>query len=230
MSRTAAGASAVSGGGGRRAAQSAARIAAEIEQEIVTGALEAGARLSEVGLARRFGVGRAPVREALRTLEGRRLVTRTPNAGPRVVALSARDVEQLLQMREVLEGLSARLAAERIALADLNRLETLLSSESRIESEGVGAVFGAGSNDNDFHSVLAGSGGNEWLMQTLTRDLYALLRVVRFRAASFGDRARAAHAEHCAILEAVRLRDPDRAEALMRLHIQRSRETLRVAE
>lgn len=209
--------------------EGAVQIAATIEDEIVTGALGPGRRLSEVALGRRFGVGRAPVREALRLLEGRRLVQRTPHAGPRVVELRGRDVDDLLHMREVLEGLSARLAAERIALEELNRLDALLAKETRVELEGLGAVFGTGNPDNDFHCALARAGGNGWLAETLTSDLYALLRLVRFRAASTPDRARLAHAEHEAILQAVRRREPDRAETLMREHVRRSRKILAAA-
>ena len=85
---------------------------ARLEELIMRGELAPGARLREQQLADTLGVSRGPLREAIRTLEGRRLLERTPHAGVRVVQLSLDDLEQLLAMREALEGMAKAIAAQ----------------------------------------------------------------------------------------------------------------------
>ena len=88
-------------------AQSLVDIVAErIEAAIISGQLEPGAKLSEQGLAASLGVSRGPLREAIRRLEGRKLLERTPNIGVRVARLSLKDLHQILEVREALEHVS----------------------------------------------------------------------------------------------------------------------------
>src|SRR3977135_4124637 len=81
--------------------------ALRLQQSILAGELSPGQKLSEQMLSLQFGVSRGPLREAIRTLEGRHLLERTPFSGVRVVQLTIDDIEQLLSMREALEGLAA---------------------------------------------------------------------------------------------------------------------------
>src|ERR1700730_14858522 len=89
---------------------------ARLESAILSGELVPGQKLSEQALSSQFGISRGPLREAIRTLEGRHLVERTPFSGVRVVQLSVDDIEQLLLMSEALEGMAARHAAENMTL------------------------------------------------------------------------------------------------------------------
>src|SRR5690606_39875037 len=92
-------------------AQSLVDIVAErLEAAIISGQLEPGAKLSEQGLAASLGVSRGPLREAIRRLEGRKLLERTPNIGVRVAQLSPKDLNEILQVREALEGMACGLA------------------------------------------------------------------------------------------------------------------------
>ena len=197
-------------------------VLSRLEAEIVEGVLAPGQKVSEAELAARFGTGRAPIREALRTLESRRLLQRVPFAGMRVVQLSKEDVASLLRIRGALEGLAAREAAERIDADGRARLERAMAVEGDLVAEGVGAVFRRGSQDNGFHETVAGLSGNDWLQAMLMGDLYALLRTVRFRSASDRTRLGAAHAEHVEIAAAIAGGDPAAAERLMRDHVARS--------
>ena len=208
--------------------QTSSDIAEHLEFEIVRGVLQPGERLSEHALSQRLGVGRASLREAIRILEGRRLVERTPFAGVRVIELSADDLEQILMLREALEGMAARQAAENMSLPEIHRIKEILAAEERLETEGAGAVFKPGTQDNDFHLAITRASRNRWLLEVLCRDLYSLLRIFRFRAAhlNLGDRAMEAHHEHVDILAAIERRDPDAAESLMRAHVRRGRTRL----
>lgn len=202
-------------------------VVAHLEALIVTGELPAGSKLIEQTLAERLGVGRGPLREAIRTLEGRRIVERTQNAGVRVVNPSIADIEQILLMREALEGLACRQAAENMTLREVNELRACLSDdEQRMKTEGLGAVFRYGTEDNDFHARIAKGSRNRWLEEILCRDLYSLLRICRLRQASVGDRMETARHDHFAIVDLIQKRDPEAAEKAMRTHIRLGRERL----
>ncbi|MDB5826921.1 MAG: GntR family transcriptional regulator [Variovorax sp.] len=210
-----------------QAPASVAELARQIQLMIFKGELAPGDKLGEQVLADRFGTGRGPLREAIRTLEGRRILERIPNAGVRVVKLSVDDLEQILMTREALEGMACRLAAENMTLREVKDLRACLATNAKLMTkEGLGAVFRDGSQDNDFHSRLVKGSRNVWLANFLCGDLYALLQVYRMKSARTGDRLSAAHDEHLEILDAVQARDPDEAELRMRAHIQRGRERL----
>src|SRR6516165_5812387 len=116
-------------------AQSLVDVVAErIEAAIISGALEPGSRLSEQGLAASLGVSRGPLREAIRRLEGRKLLERTPNIGVRVAALSLRDLNEILQIREALEGMACALAATNMTDAEIAALQKLLGEHERQKS------------------------------------------------------------------------------------------------
>src|ERR1700754_4129355 len=110
------------------------RIFPELEFDIVSGKLPMGAKLGEETLAARFGVSRGPLREALRRLEGGGLVVRLPHLGVRVGQLSKSDLAEVYEIREVLEGLAARLAAERMSYEERHALKVLLQNHLDLAS------------------------------------------------------------------------------------------------
>ena len=91
----------------------------DLSSAIVSGEIAPGAKLSEPAIARRFGVSRAPVREAIRRLQERGLVTYVANQGARVAEPSAAEFLALLDVREATEGMAARLAAESMSEAEI---------------------------------------------------------------------------------------------------------------
>ncbi|HUA76100.1 MAG TPA: GntR family transcriptional regulator [Acetobacteraceae bacterium] len=198
-----------------------------LEGAILTGTIGPGQQLSEQALAAELGVGRGPLREAVRNLEGRRLVVRTPFSGARVVSLTLDDFEQLLILREALEGMASRHAAERMTLPEVRELRAnLVAFSQRVEQEGLGDAFAHRAQNQDFHFQIVRGSRNRWLEEFLCRDLYSLIRIFWLRTASVERRHVAAVAEHYEILNAIERRDPDRAETTMRAHIANSRENL----
>lgn len=188
---------------------------------IVLGEIAAGTSISEMEIAERFGVSRAPAREAIYRLEAKGLVTRTAHLGARVVALTLDDLRSLYEIREAMEGMACRLAAERIDDATLEELGRDLERH-RQQIEGAARGYYQGGGDQDFHFRIAGASGNLRLERTLCDNLYDVMRLYRFRSSLKPGRARQALEEHHAILEALRACDPDRAEAAMRTHIRHS--------
>ncbi|MEM1430966.1 MAG: GntR family transcriptional regulator [Pseudomonadota bacterium] len=212
----------------RLVARNLASLALErLETAIVEGELAPGERLSESGLARRFGISRGPLREAIGQLEGRKLVTREVNLGARVVALSVADLMDLMEVRESLEGMACRLAASRATDAELGRLAQMLDAHAEADDLKTGRGYFQGAGDKDFHNVILEASGNARLSTLLGEDLYALLRLYRRRLSTRPGRAADALAEHRAILAALQARDPEGAEAAMRAHIRASREAAR---
>lgn len=192
---------------------------------IVSGELAPGARISEVMVAQRLGISRGPLREALGRLEGR-LVARTPHVGVRVIGLSRLDLLDLFVMREALEGMACRLAATAMTDQELDDLERLLDRHRQRDGLRRGTGYYQHGADDDFHFRIVRGSGSRKLAAALCDDLYHQLRVYRYRSSTAPGRAQAALAEHCAIVAALRTRDPEHAEAAMRAHIANARANL----
>ena len=194
-----------------------------LEQAIMQGDLKPGERLSEAGLARRFGISRGPLREAIGQLEGRKLIQRVTNQGARVVSMSNAELIDLMVIRESLEGMACRLAATRMTDEELSSLADMLADHADNEAVITGRGYFQGTGDRDFHARIVRASGNARLVQMLDIDLYSLLRLYRQRLSMRPGRPGQALSEHREILDALRSRNPDRAETAMRSHIRSSR-------
>jgi DNA-binding GntR family transcriptional regulator len=198
-------------------------VTRRLEESIISGSLAPGERIREQVLAVEMGISRGPLREAIRRLEGRRLLERKANIGVRVVELSPQRLNELLTVREALEGMACRLAAENMTPTDADELDALLQSHSKHEDVSSGEGYYQQSGDFDFHFRIAKASKNEFLISLITGDLYDLLRVYRYKSSTMVGRAAQALEEHKAIVDALRAGDPDRAESAMRTHIRNAR-------
>ena len=191
-----------------------------LAQSIVTGELAQGQKLNEAELAERFGMGRGPLREALRHLEGMRLVTRVPNAGARVVVLDRKTLSNLYEVREALEGMACRIAANQMTDEEIAQLSKLLDRhETQIKKQG-GKVYAQSEGDLDFHFQIVRGSRNQMLMDLLGSEQYQLLRMCRYRTSRNAERTGPALQQHRQIVAALAQRDGELAEMLMRRHIQ----------
>jgi DNA-binding GntR family transcriptional regulator len=191
-------------------------------EAIVSGEIEAGAPISEIEMADRFGVSRGPAREAIFRLESKGLVTRTAHLGARVVALTLEDLRSLYEMREALECKAARLAASRILDETLSHMSFILERDAQNAEMASGKAYYQLGTDDDFHVMIIRASGNVRIERALCEELYDVLRLYRFRSSLTQGRASVAWDEHQAILKALRARDPDAAEQAMRHHIHTS--------
>ncbi len=199
------------------------RVFGQLRQAIVEGEFAPGSKISEPELAARLGISRGPLREAMRRLESTNLVERRPNLGARVITLSSEQLIEIYLIREALEGLAARLAAERmsaVAVADLRAL--LAQHRGEIARESWQAYFQK-EGDMDFHYRIVQGSGNQRLIGILCDDLYHLARMYRCKFGMVSDRARDALREHELIVDAIAERDGELAELMMRRHIRASR-------
>lgn len=187
---------------------------------IYTCQLAPGAVINESALATQFGVSRGPVREAVRRLQGIQLVSREPYLKARVVMLSPEAVVELFQMREALEGFACRLAAQRMSDQEIAGLAAELESARRAALDR--APSDPPARRFDFHESIVRASRNDRIIDALCGDLYHLLRIYRRRSGAVPERKDAAYAEHWQILRAIKNRDGDLAESLMRSHIERA--------
>jgi DNA-binding GntR family transcriptional regulator len=198
-------------------------LAERIEQAIISGDLQPGSKIREQTLAASLGVSRGPLREAIRRLEGRKLLQRTPNIGVSVAALSPNDLNEVLQLREVLEGLACSLAAKNMTDEELEQLARLLDQHQQQRSVQDGTGYYQESKDFDFHFRIVKGSRNVRLIQMLCEDLYYLLRVYRYKSSTKPGRAKQALKEHKDVVAALMRRDSEDAERKMRLHLRNAR-------
>ena len=194
----------------------------QLVEAITSGEFVPGQKLSESELARRLGISRGPLREALGRLEGR-LVTRTPRLGVSVIDFGLGDLEHLFLVREALEGMAARLAAERMTSSELKRLRELLAHHARQPELAAGSAYYQRSRDDDYHFTIVRSARSERLERVLLDEVYYQLRIHRLRSSTRPGRAQQALSEHREILAALTSRNPDAAEGTMRRHIRNAR-------
>ncbi|EGR0549744.1 GntR family transcriptional regulator [Vibrio cholerae] len=195
-------------------------------EAIVEGQLAPGSKISEPELAKQFQVSRGPLREALMRVEGLGLIERIPRIGARVIQLSPTKLVELYAVREALEGMAARLAARNITEIELAGLESLLSTHSTHIDQVEGASYFHQQGDFDFHYRIIQASRNQQLIGLLCDELYHLLRMYRYQSPRSHSRPVEALEEHKFILRAIRQRDEELAEMLMRRHISRSRQLI----
>ncbi|MCQ2996901.1 GntR family transcriptional regulator [Pseudomonas syringae] len=197
-----------------------------IQSAIIKGEIAPGSKISEPELARTYGISRGPLREAIHRLEGQRLLVRVPHVGARVVSLSHAELIELYEIRESLEGMACRLAAERMTAEEINDLRRVLETHERDAAFQAGVGYYQQEGDFDFHYRIIQGSGNKTLTQMLCGDLYQLVRMYRIQFSATPNRPRQAFAEHHRILDAIADRDGELAELLMRRHIGASKRNI----
>lgn len=190
---------------------------------IIHGEIAAGTKFSEAELCRDYGASRSTVREAITRLESVYLVSRRANAGARVVELNVGELLEIYQVREALEGMACRLAAERMNDIAIDELRALLRAHMESSELQAGRAYYQKEGDLDFHYRLVQASENSKLIHLLCDELYTKVRMYRYQFGMVSPRAVNAYAEHQHIVQAIADRDSEMAEMLMRRHIRASR-------
>ncbi len=181
------------------------------------GELLPGDIVNETDLAKQFGISRGPVREAVRQLQGRKLITREPYQRARVVRLDFAQIREIYELRECLEGMACRLATLKMsdaALADLMAAVELAKGPDNYSLVDTDYPF-------NFHEAIVNACGNSKIRQALSGELYDLDPAVPLEHAHPRAGGRAHSRDHWQICRAMQARDADLAESLMRAHIRR---------
>ncbi len=196
------------------------RVYRALRDQILTGALAPLTRLVEFQLAQQFTVSRTPVREALKRLIAEGLVVDDATRGLIVRDVDPAEVEDIYVIREVLDGLAARLAARRATSEDLTRLHLLM--ELMEESAAAQRWEAVVQINIKFHEVLYMAAGNDRLA-LIGRSLQDAVRRYSPRALSNPQRVAAVLREHAEIVQAIEEQSADHAEATARTHLAAAR-------
>ena len=186
-------------------------------EEIRSGKLPPGSRLRETEIAERLAVSRTPVREAIRRLEADGLVDHLPRSGAVVRKLEYPELMELYEMRTVLEGTAARLAARAASPVELEEL-VAINDEMRAAAGRPEEVIGL---NRQFHKLLLDAARNRFLLRAMATVENTLL-ILGSSSMAKPDRAREAVDEHREVLDALLARDGAAAEAAMRRHMERA--------
>ncbi|SMB98682.1 transcriptional regulator, GntR family [Thermanaeromonas toyohensis ToBE] len=192
-----------------------------LREAILTGKLQPGQRMVERNLARQLGVSRTPVREAIRKLELEGLVEHVPRRGVVVARISKREAWEIYSIRAVLEGLAARLAAEKITPKQLEKLEELVRGmeEARMRRD----LKELERLHMEYNELIYQAAESPRLHQMISSLVDYIVGFTKVGYAVPG-RTHAATREHRELLEALKAGDADRAERLARQHIENSRQ------
>ena len=192
-------------------------------EDILGGKLAPGERLVETRLAQQFGVSQGPVREALRDLELFGFVTSTSFRGTQVRQISTQDLLEIYPIRAALEGVAAHAAASRIDEATLTKLADFIDvMREAANHDDHRTVVEA---DGAFHRAIVEASGNRML-----EHVWQTLRLSITTCVTHSVTHRSLHViaeRHVLLLDALRARDPERAEAAMRRHIEEASEWIR---
>lgn len=182
-----------------------------------------GGRISVDNLVRELGVSQTPIREALSRLEAQGLVVKTHLIGYSAAdQLSNSRLDQLYELRLLLEPAAAEKAAMNMSDEALDELEAFADQMKSLRGEDVQAAYGQFAQlDSDFHDQIAAGSGNELVREALG-NLHTHVHL--FRLFHHARATKEANDEHAQIISALRMRDPEAARQAMHRHIERSRE------
>lgn len=187
-----------------------------IKAQIINGVYSTGDVLLETKLATELGVSRTPVREAIWLLEVAGLVETTVKKGAIVLGISAKDVADICVMRQLLEGLAARWATERLTDLEMKELEKIVDlTEFYAQKQNVEEIAEL---DSKFHQIIYEASGSKMLSLTLS-NLHQYIQVARLQSMHVENRLSQTITEHQSLLEAFRNRDAEAAETAMTYHV-----------
>ena len=201
------------------------RVAHELRNRIARGELTPGTALSETALAQEFGASRTPIREALKQLQTESLVVIKPRVGSFVSAPSRLEINELFEVKEILEGAAARLFANRGNIPELEQLrENVRRSETAVADGDLNQYVEL---VHEYHGLIMRGAGNSKLLQLYQALMNQLLysQFVHLSVRRSG-RAPQSDREHQSVLHVIEARDGATAERLMREHVRASHQAL----
>lgn len=204
-----------------RSAASAEAAYRTLREAILSQVLPPATRLAEEELAGRFGISRTPVREAILRLEAEGLATRASGRTATVTEISPREIIEIYEVRAVIDGLAAELAASRIEPPSVSSLEWI---NTQMEEAGGREDYAALADLNlRFHAEIGEASGNLVLRQTI-QSVHDRVRRLPGTTFSYGQRWREVITEHSAIIGALREHDEKASFEIARQHMLTSRD------
>jgi DNA-binding GntR family transcriptional regulator len=186
-----------------------------IKEKIITLELGPSSVIDEHSLMEELGLGRTPIREALQRLDAEGLVHIVPRRGMFVADISITDLQKIFEVRIVLAGFCARVAAQRVTANQIAQMEAVLQDLEQVQSGDYKTLMEI---DRRFQRLMYKTAGNDILAESLDRLYDLSLRIWYLVLHQLGD-VRDAIEQHRQVLEALKAKDGARAEALIKEHI-----------
>lgn len=187
----------------------------KLRERIRSGEFRSGQRLREVELASQLAVSRTPIREAIRRLASDGLIEVAPSGGVMILELGRQQVREMYELRQVLEGAAAGMAAQHASPSEIAEMRALLKQMKSAFKDPVDAA----KINRIFHAAIHEAAHNRYLAQAVSQlsDSLALLPGTTFEVRA---RREQVHKEHLAIVDAIERRAPEEAEKSARQHIE----------
>ena len=200
------------------------KVYSELKQMITNYRFKPGERINVEQITKELGVSRTPIWEAIRRLEHEGLVLNSPNKGVFMYTLKPDEAIDLIAVRETLETMAARLAAERIDEKTLIKLGKAIDKQKQIVENKDMLAYSR--SDTDFHALIYATTGNVFLCEVLD-NIFSKLRPV---AMHVGDFIQQFYEDHIAILNALKTHDPKKVQEKFRHHSQNIMDIIRSGE
>lgn len=200
----------------------AEQVATIIRDTIINGGFKPGERLVGETIAKKIGVSRAPVREAICLLEREGVVEYIPNKGAFVRSITAKDIVEIYTLRSVLEGLAVKLTVERITAEEISKLTEICEVMHKAAEEG---------NESElihldlrFHRLIIHYSQHSYLERIFSEmsNLLLMYLMVDTEAIKAGPGLMQQYIEHNKILEAIKARESEKAEKWIKRHVEAS--------
>ncbi|MGL5258819.1 MAG: GntR family transcriptional regulator [Lachnospiraceae bacterium] len=199
------------------------RVYHKIREDILNGTYKEYDELKEVSIGEKLGVSRTPVREAFRQLELEGLIQIIPNKGAYVTGITEKDVKDIYQIRSYLEGLCAKWATTNITKEQMEELEeNVFLSEFHAQK---GNTVQLAELDNRFHEILY-EASNSKMLKHMLHDFHDYVLRVRKKTLSQTKRSNKSNEEHRLIMEAIKEKNPKKAEEVANRHIAKAYENM----
>jgi DNA-binding GntR family transcriptional regulator len=193
-------------------------IAAFIKQQILSGELNPGDRIVETKLAKELGLSQTPVREAIRLLSGEGIITIVTNKGPIVRALDKTDVFEIYSFRASIEGLAIRLATQLASNEDITVLENFyLGMKAKLDDTATTSLL---AESFYIHQSIVSLSNHSRLIQAYQAISFQISLVNRILGKESTKQKEVE--QHLELIDALKERNPDQAEKVIRKHIYRS--------
>ncbi len=199
-------------------------VTERLRSMIAGGILSPGTWIDEQKLAEEMGVSRTPFREAIRILASEGLLRIEPRRGCYVTELTEKDLDEIFPLMAMLEGRCAFEAAHKASDTEIHSLEELHQKlQAYAEEKKIDLYY---ATNREIHLAIQKLAGNEWLTH-MVHDLRRILNLARHRSLHQKGRIEESCKEHMAVFKALKLRNGEQAEQLMKQHILNQREVLR---
>lgn len=188
-----------------------------LRSAILSGMFKQGQRLVETDLRQKLGISRPSLREAMRSLEAERLIQIVPNRGPIIPIIPWEEAQQIYDVRLLIEGEAAALAANKISDDDINLLRTELKDFSKAHKANNAAD--RLTTTTRFYEILFHASGNV-IIEEIARGLLARINFLRQQSMSHAGRGKQSFSEMKKIFEAIEERDSDAARLAAQSHVK----------